>query len=44
MNVEDRNERENPKIKQLPVIESDIGTAGICVDDEGDHVKWFFRL
>jgi len=43
MNVEGRKGRGRPKKKWLNAIGCDVRTAGECVDDVGDRVKWRFR-
>jgi len=39
LNVEGRREREKPRERWLYAIGYNMKTAGVCVDDMGDHVK-----
>jgi len=43
MELSVEGERGRPKKKRLNVIECDIRTAGVCVNDVGDRVKWRLR-
>jgi len=40
--VEETRERRRPK-KWLDVIECDMKTVGVCVNDVGNQIKWRLR-
>lgn len=43
MNVKGKKEMRRPKKRWLYPIESDMRTAGVCIDDVERRVKWGFR-
>jgi len=44
MNIEGTRGRGRQKKRWLDAIVCDMGTAGVCVDDLEDHVKWRFQI